>query len=185
MRAWLLTNTTYGTWLPGDTRGSVTSVRDERSYDEPITIRFEHDLPGEPYEDDLPGLHHAAREVMKGPPIRLDVEKAELLLTQFHETAAYRHWTLCAVAIMFNHFHIVVVVPDDPAPKKILTDFKAYGSRILNRHYGQPASETWWTTNGSKRKLANERALAAAINYVLYKQPHPLVVWSPETDRIV
>ena len=51
MRAWLLSNTTYGTWLPGDRRGSVTSVRDLRPGDEPSPFRFEHDLPGEPYED--------------------------------------------------------------------------------------------------------------------------------------
>ena len=29
-----------------------------------------------------------------------------------------------AVAIMANHFHIVVQVPNDPSPKKILADFK-------------------------------------------------------------
>ena len=51
--------------------------------------------------------------------------------------------------------------------------------------FGAPASETWWTERGSKRKLADERALHAAIHYVLYKQPNPLVVWSPETGRIV
>jgi REP element-mobilizing transposase RayT len=84
-----------------------------------------------------------------------------------------------------NHFHIVVQVVDDPNPKRILADFKAYASRALNRRYGQPESETWWTTNGSKRKLANDSALANAINYVLYKQPHPMVVWSPETGRII
>ena len=27
MRAWLLTNTTYGTWLPGDPRGSPLQLR--------------------------------------------------------------------------------------------------------------------------------------------------------------
>ena len=86
---------------------------------------------------------------------------------------------------MANHFHIVVTMEDDPAPKKILADFKAYASRVLNRRYGQPPSETWWTTNGSKRKLRNEQALTDAINYVLYKQPHPLVIWCPDLGRLV
>ena len=48
MRARPLTNTTYETWLPGDPRGSVTSVRDVRPGDERNAFRFEHDLPGEP-----------------------------------------------------------------------------------------------------------------------------------------
>src|SRR5439155_5065496 len=117
------------TWLPGDPRGSVTSVRDIRPGDEPTPFRFEHDLPGEPYEDELPGLRRSALELMKGPPIYLDREKAELILLQFQETAGYRKWTLRAVAIMINHYHIVVEVPGDPKPTKILADFKAYATR--------------------------------------------------------
>jgi REP element-mobilizing transposase RayT len=185
MRAWLLTNTTYGTWLPGDPRGSVTSVRDLRPGDKPTPFRFEHDLPGEPWEDPIPGLYRSALEQLKGPPIYLDREKADIVLTQFLETAAYRGWTPQAIAIMANHFHLVVLVADDPEPSKILADFKAYGSRALNARYGKPPSETWWTGKGSRRKLPDERALVCAIRYVLDKQPHPLVVWAPETGRLV
>ncbi|MBY0524792.1 MAG: transposase [Gemmataceae bacterium] len=185
MRAWLLTNTTYGTWLPGDPRGSVTSVRDLRPDDEATPFRIEHDLPGEPWEDSLPGLYHSALGQMKGPRIYLDLLKAETLLAQFQETATFRGWTLRAVALMINHFHLVVQVPEDPDPRKILADFKAYGSRVLNRRYGKPKSETWWTENGSKRKLPNQCALDSAINYVLYKQPRPLVVWSSDLGRLI
>jgi REP element-mobilizing transposase RayT len=179
MRVWLLTNTTYGSWLPGDRRGSVTSVRDLRPGDDPSTVRIEHDIPGEPCEDPMLGLENSAREQMKGPPIYLDAEKAAVVLAQFQETAAHRGWTLRAVAIMYNHFHLVVEVPGDPLPRKVLADFKAYGTRALNRKYGTPPSETWWTDKGSKRKLKDDRAVAAAVNYVLHKQPNPLVVWNP------
>ncbi|QDU23708.1 transposase [Urbifossiella limnaea] len=182
MRFWLLTNTTYGTRLPGDARGSVTSVRDLRADEAPSGVRREHDLPGEPCEEAIPGLYRSALERMTGPTILLDLTHAEVLLAQFQETAAYRQWVLHAVAIMVNHFHVVVQVPDDPDPRKILADFKAYGTRALNRRYGTPPSETWWTTNGSKRKLRDDEALAAATRYVLFKQPDPLVVWSPESD---
>ena len=122
---------------------------------------------------------------MKGPPIYLDREKAEMLLAQFQETAAHRGWTLRAVSIMANHFHMVVQVEDDKDPRKLLADFKAYGSRVLNRKYGKPPSESWWTEKGSKRKLPDDRAIEAAINYVLNKQPNPLVVWSSEQGRLV
>src|SRR5437764_1698593 len=184
MRAWLFTNTTYGTWLPGDPRGSVTSVRDQRLGDAPRVARFEHDLPGEPWEDPIPGLYRSACERMKGPPIWFEIAHAELVLAQFRETASYRDRTLRAVAVMANHFHLVVQVPDDPDPHRVLADFKAYGSRVLNRRFGRPPSETWWTENGSVRKLRDERALAEAIHYVLYKQPYPLVVWCPELGRL-
>jgi hypothetical protein len=64
MRHWLLSNTTYGTWLPGDRRGSVTSVRDRREGDEASAFRLEHDMPGEPWEDEIPGLYFAAMRKM-------------------------------------------------------------------------------------------------------------------------
>jgi REP element-mobilizing transposase RayT len=185
MRPWLLTNHTYGTWLPGDPKGSVTSVRDRRPDDEPAHARIEHDLPGEPWEPVLPGLYRSALERMSGPPIYLDREKAELVLAQFQETAEHRGWTIRAVAIMANHFHIVVLVPGDPDPTRMLADFKAYATRILNRRYGKPPSETWWTDGGSKRKLPHDQALADATGYVLYRQWRPLVVWSPDLGRLV
>ncbi len=177
MRAWLLTSTYYGTWLPGDCRGSVTSVRDHRPEDPLSTVRFEHDLPGEPYEGPIPELERSPRELMKGPPIYLDAAQADLLLAQFQETALYRRWELLAVAIMFNHFHSVVRAPAPVEPEKLLGDFKAYGSRKLTAGFGRPASETWWTYGGSKRWLRDAEAERAAIHYVLHKQPHPLKVW--------
>src|SRR3954447_18818110 len=98
MRPRFLTNHTFGTWLPGDPKGSVTSVRDRRPADEATPARVEHDAPGEAYEPELPGLRRSALEQMSGPPIYLDGEKAELVLKQFQETAAYRSWALRAVA---------------------------------------------------------------------------------------
>src|SRR5207253_1674428 len=142
-----------GTWLPGDRRGSVTSVRDVRPDDPPEDFRFEHDFPGTPWEEEIPGLRRAAAELMNGPAIHFDLEKAEIVLAQFQETAGYRGHVLRAVAIMYNHLHFVVQVADDPNPGRLLADYKAYGSRALNRRFGKPASETWWTTKGSKRKL--------------------------------
>jgi REP element-mobilizing transposase RayT len=185
MRFWLLTNTTFGTWLPGDRRGSVTSVRDRREGDPLTSARIEHDVPGEPWEESLPGLVRSAQLLMTGPPIYFQLRYAEIVLAQFQETAAHRDWVLHAAAIMANHFHLVVQVPGDPRPKKILADFKAYGSLALNREFGQPESETWWTTRGSKRKLDGARAVESAIAYVLYRQRFPLVVWSREQGRLV
>ncbi len=86
---------------------------------------------------------------------------------------------------MGSHFHLVVQVAGNPDPRRVLGDFKAYGSRALNERFGTPESETWWTTNGSKRRLLTEAALRAAVQYVLFKQPNPLVVWSADSGRIV
>ncbi len=185
MRHWLFTNTTYGTWLPGNERGSVTSVRDRRPDDAICGTRREHDQPGDPWEEHLPGIQQSALSLLKCPPIFLTLSHAEILLAQFQETACYRERTIRAISIMPNHWHMVVAVPGDPDPDRVQSDFKAYGTRALNRAFGRQPSGTWWTMRGSKRKLANGVALASAINYTLYKQPHPLIVWSPELGCIV
>ena len=67
---------------------------------------------------------------MKGSPIYLDLEKAQVVLAQFQETANYRGWTLGAVAIMANHFHMVVQVEDDPA----LARFWRTSKRMQREH---------------------------------------------------
>ena len=56
---------------------------------------------------DMPGLYHAARQLMRGEPIRVTIEQAHALISQFRETAAYRGWWLLAAAVMANHKHIV------------------------------------------------------------------------------
>lgn len=178
-RRWLLTSTFYGTWLPGDQRGFVGRVWDVRPDDPADANRVVHDVPGTPYDEDIPGLQRASAELMKGPPIYVEAEHAEILIRQFRETAAYRKWKILAVAVMANHIHLVVETPDDVDPTKVLGDFKAYGSRALTARFGKPKSGTWWTYNGSKRLLPDNQAVLDATSYVLYKQYKPLLTWSP------
>jgi REP element-mobilizing transposase RayT len=180
-RYWLLTNTCYGNWLPGARLGFVGRVWEHREQDSDSEPRVTHDLPGTPYDEDISGLEQASRTLMQGPPIHLISIQADVLLSQFRETARFRKWELRAVAILFNHFHIVVGVMGDPNPSKVLGDFKSWGTRTLSKSFGEPASKTWWTERGSKRKLPDERAITAARRYVLFDQPNPLVTWSPET----
>jgi hypothetical protein len=60
-RYWLLTWTMYGNWLPGDPRGSVTTV-----HEEPVT-RHRNNTPGTPYDGEMPGLYQSAQSLLKGP----------------------------------------------------------------------------------------------------------------------
>jgi REP element-mobilizing transposase RayT len=169
-RFWFLTSTTYGTWLPGDDRGSVTTVWNAPG------PRKRHNIPGTPCDESMPGLQASARAALKEAPIYFTRAQAEALLAQFQETAEYRGWLLLAVAIMANHCHILVGVRGDPEPDVILGNFKSYGSRALNRHWGKPACGTWWTEGGSKRKKVGKDAVHDAIQYTR-GQEHPLVIW--------
>ncbi len=169
-RYWLLTWTTYGTWLPGDARGCVTRVREGALPDGP---RIEHDTPGTPYVQSIPGLVRASRSAMKGEPIWLNAEQAATAALDFSASARFRGWELLAGAVMANHVHLVVGVPGDTDPTKLLQIFKSYASRALNQRWGRPRAGTWWTESGSRRKLADNRAVSAATRYV-DNQPHGL-----------
>ena len=170
-RYWLLTSTTYGQWLPGDVRGSVSreNVPDQ-------SHRKEQSEFGTPCSQPMPELNETSRKLLKAAPIYLTQAHAERLLTQFHETCDVRQWLLVGTAIMANHLHIILGVPGDPEPDSLLRDIKAYGSGALNRIFGKPKSETWWTKGGSKRKLPTSVAVLNAIQY-LRDQEYPLVIW--------
>ena len=177
-RFWLFTWTTYGSWLPGDDRGSVTRViQPEQSH------RGENDHFETPPTAAIPALADLARSRLRCHPIRLTKPQAELLITQFQETCDFRRWFFGAAAIMANHIHVLLGVTGDPDPDHILRDLKSYGSRALNRNGNRPASGTWWTQSGSKRKNPDETAVRNSIAYIR-DQEFPLLMWvNPEVSK--
>jgi REP element-mobilizing transposase RayT len=170
MRAWLLTWTTYGTWLPGDKRGSVTRIRESPA------PRQMHNAPGTPYDGRMPGLEAAAQQSLKGPPIFLDRAQAERITAQFKESAKCRGWRLLASAVMRNHVHLVVLADDSVKSADLVRTFKSYASRALNADSPKPAGGRWWTTSASRRPLPDERAIQAAVRYAR-EQSGALVVY--------
>ena len=93
-RHWLLTWTTYGTWLPGDARGFVSPIPRESGK------WTRENRPGVAYDRDVPERLEQSRQLLKGPPVFLRLPQAELLLAQFRETARHRGWGLLAAAVM-------------------------------------------------------------------------------------
>ena len=177
-RFWLLTWTTYGSWLPGDDRGSTGIIHDQSGQ------WLARNEIGEPFVDLSNALRDFSREAMKGDEVRLNLEQARVLLTQFHCTSGVRRWRFLAVAIMANHIHFVVNVHGDPEPEDILRDFKSYGSRALNLQWGRRDSDTWWTESGSKRKLDSDNSVIGAVRY-LTEQEFPLLIWTLERGMLV
>jgi REP element-mobilizing transposase RayT len=171
MRHWLITWTTYGTWLPGASAGFVSQVRDEHGN------QVLHNVPGTPYDADLPELEAFARSQMKGPPVHLDTSAADAMIQQYQETARIRGWELEATSVMHNHTHLVVGVCGDPDPQSILETFKSWATRSVKKLRPLPPNGTFWTAKGSKRKLPDGRAVGDAVIYVVRKQPRPLAVW--------
>ena len=176
---WLITWTCYGTWLPGDVRGFVGNVRN------PDGTQVKHNIPGTPFDADMPLLQAWACQHMKGPAVQLDRANADVLIGQYLETAGVRQWELQAASVMYNHTHVVVGVPGDPEPDWILETLKSWATRGLKKMRPLPANGTFWTAKGSKRKLQDEEALRAAVIYVVKKQRNALAVWFAPRWRAV
>jgi REP element-mobilizing transposase RayT len=176
-RHWLITSTTYGTWLPGDERGSVSPVCTEQG------SWVLHNVPDTPYDAGDPKRHQLARSRLKGDPVFLSSDHAKVVVNQFQETARFRNWELHAVAVMRNHFHVVASASEEVNSSAILRDLKSYAAGALNKSFGKPAGGTWWTESGSRRPLPDEQALHHAIAYVLERQPSPLSVWPDLASR--
>lgn len=170
-RYWLITWTCYGTWLSGARQGFVSYVRDEHGK------RVIHNIPGTPFDADMPALEAYARSQMKGSPVSLDKIAADALIAQYQETARVRGWELQAASVMFNHTHLVIGVTGDPDPQALLELFKSWATRAVKKLRPLPPNGTFWTGKGSKRKLGNETAVRDGVIYVVRKQPHPLAVW--------
>ena len=166
-RDWLVTSTTYASWLPGDARGFVGHVRETRPDDPPAAGRRRfHNKPQTRYDSHMPGLEAASAQLAKGPVVLFDASQALAVLEQFQETSNYRGWYLHAASVMANHVHLVVTAPTDVDREDLLRDFKSYASRRLNRQWGKPSGGTWWTVSGSCRPLRGGN-LQRPIRYVL------------------
>jgi len=145
---YFLTWVTYGTWLPGDSRGWVEYRR------------------GWQLPDPVLELEAAARMVEEA--VRLNRIQRDAVELQIAETCLHRNWQLHAVNCRSNHVHSVVSAADTP-PKKIRSDLKAWATRSLKQQFDS-ARQNWWAERGSIRFLYDEESLEAAIAYVLEGQ---------------
>jgi hypothetical protein len=151
--AWLLTWSTYGTWLYGDARGSYNRKGLGRAtkFVAP-NIRLE-------------ALH---RSRLKHDPLLIDPGMRRVTRLAIEAECAFRKWTLHALNIRTNHVH--VVVPALATPSRILQAIKAATTRELRAKGLIAATRPVWTVSGSKTWLLDEEERADAIDYVLNQQ---------------
>jgi len=145
---YFLTWATYGTWLPGDSRGWVEYKR------------------GWQLPDPILELESASR--MSESACRLSVAQRLAVEAQIAETCRQRGWHLHAVNCRSNHAHFVVSAADTP-PKKIRANVKAWATRCLKMQF-DAQRENWWAERGSIRWLWGEDDLEGAIRYVTEAQ---------------
>jgi REP element-mobilizing transposase RayT len=158
---WLFTWTTYGSRLPGDQRGTTTTMRDGAGR------RRAFNAPGDRFAAPAPALETWTAGILRERPVFLTRAAADIVLRQVVRTADYQRWDLIAAAVMADHVHLVVDLGaevDRAGAIDAMRRFKAYASRALNLEVSR--RERWWTRGGSRRMLMRDEAIAAAIHYV-------------------
>jgi REP element-mobilizing transposase RayT len=173
-RYWLITWTTYGTWLAGDDRGFVSNV-----YSDDGGPEVRHNSPGTDCDSSVTGLEMYVRDRMLDDPFHLSEQQANTLISQFQETSRIRKYELCTASIMYNHMHLLIGVPGDPDPHRLRELFKSWATRALLKQWKLPKSGEFWTAKGSVRKKEGDAIPTAAI-YVARKQPNPLATYIGE-----
>lgn len=151
MPCYFLTWSTYGTWLHGDERGSVTVAQNQIN-----TPRVSPD-------DELQ-CYRMRR--MRGQPFVMSDEQRRIVDQTIREHCAIRQWTLHALNVRTNHVHVVCTAP--PEQEKVLGEFKSWASRRLRE--ADPNLEDIWTRHGSTRWINTKSSFVRAIQYVLEEQ---------------
>ena len=145
---YLITFSTYGSWLHGNKRGSVDR---------------HHNAPGSPYLGRNEARANRCRALQKTKTYRLSEERREIVKAAIKEVCHRRGWTLHALHVRVAHVHIVITASD--APGKVRGTLKAIASARLAETEDREGRR--WSRGGSVRYLWSPEAVEEAIIYVL------------------
>ena len=152
--AYLITFRTYGTWLPGDVRGSID--------------RFHNEYLGDRVTPNS-ALSNQHRTKLKSPPVTLDAVQRSHVENAIVSVCRFRNWDLLASAVRTNHVHVVAAIGAAPV-EKALNDFKAYSTRSLRDNSCWQYDHSPWANKGSLRRLWNDESVGRACDYVINGQ---------------
>jgi REP element-mobilizing transposase RayT len=151
--AYYLTWNTYGTWLPGDARGSITHGANR--YRDP---RF-------PAND---GIEAHVRRSLTHDPVLLTAEMRRVATEAISEHCRFRRWALHAVNVRTNHVHVVVSANE--VPETVMAQLKARCTRVLRERRLIGAELKPWAKHGSTRYIWENQSITPAVRYVLEGQ---------------
>lgn len=164
---YLITFTTYGTWLHGN---------------QAVSVRKHYHPPGTELLSANSMLEKAEIATLEDRPFTMNAPKRRIVLEAILAVCHYRSWTAYAVHVRSNHVHAVIAgkMPGE----RIMNDFKVYSTRSLQRSVGDPLPETLWTRHGSTRYLWTQQELSEAICYVRDQQGKTMAFGQTVTEEI-
>ncbi|MGB7581164.1 MAG: transposase [Sedimentisphaerales bacterium] len=138
---YMVTFTTYGTWLQGDKRGFVKDGETLEGCEE---------------------LEQANKKAIKGDEVRLKKREREIARTAILQEAERIGETILALSVWSSHVHIVIKEGGKPADK-VVNRFKTAAYYAL-RERGFKGKV--WTRSYDSRFCFDEAALKNRIKYV-------------------
>jgi REP element-mobilizing transposase RayT len=146
---YFITWTTYGTWLPGDSRG----------------WRKNGYRPMEPQ----PLLEDWCRARMLQSPVILDSVHRSKIEAVCRDHAKRRSWNLIAMNARSNHVHVVVQAPNH-SPQIVRDQLKANATRVLREPPEAIIQQKLWTRGGDCELIRTETDLEQIVAYVIEGQ---------------
>lgn len=159
--AYLITIRCYGTWLHGDSRGSMN--------------RQGYNIYGTQKIPQNQKLELAEKNLLKHPPVNLEMAHRTIDETTIREVCKHRGYFLHAINPRTNHVHTVVSANIEP--EFIMNSFKSYSTRGLREHGSFSRKIKPWSRHGSTRYLWKQCDVERAIDYVLNCQGEELPDW--------
>lgn len=152
--AYFLTWTTYGTWLHGDSRGSVDD---------------EHHARGTDYLAPDRVLERRRGLKLSASPVLLDRRMRELVELAIRTHATLRDWSIHALNVRSNHVHVVLTA-NSHGPEQVMSQLKSWSTRHLRERCELDHAQRIWTKMGSTRWINDDASLLAVVDYVLNHQ---------------
>jgi REP element-mobilizing transposase RayT len=162
---YLITFACYGCHLHGAPSGSVDSS---------------HNLPGTPILQSDSRRAAMEEERMDQLAYYMDQFRRDAVLESVQEVCEHRGWTLLAAHVRSNHVHAVVEAEAEPG--RVMTDFKSYASRRLNRTNLDMPNRKRWARHGSTQWLWKPQQVSAAIQYVVGEQGDVMSLFKSESE---
>jgi REP element-mobilizing transposase RayT len=145
---YFITWTTYGTWLPGDSRGWRKWKAGEQ--------------PPQPLLEDW------CRDRMKEDAVFLTTQQRKAVEDICRKHAAIRGWVLHAVNARSNHVQLAVTA--DEKPDKVRDQFKANATSALRKLVPPVSNSKVWTRGGDIEIVDGDEGLERVVYYITEAQ---------------
>ena len=159
--AYFITLRTYGSWIHGNPKGSVT--RQNNIFNTP---RFSY---CKKWQDTM-------QNAMQETRLALNKNQRETLLQSMVNTCHYNHWRLLAAHVRVDHAHLVL--QSAFSKEETMGKIKCYATKELKKNYPVLRDRThFWSRHGSTKNIWIPEEIFYFLYYVVRDQGKPMALY--------